>query len=113
MCYLRITIICSWLMTFVSSSPLPVLAAIIWSLVLFHFIIFMVYLTLIEAVIIILKHATSLRLSNLSPKSALTHAELDYREANIDSKIQRHLTASSSQEDSVGLFASFIMATDV
>ncbi|KAH9016955.1 hypothetical protein EDB85DRAFT_2018127, partial [Lactarius pseudohatsudake] len=65
------------------------------------------------AVIIIVKHATSLRLSNLSPKSALTHAELDYREANIDPKIRRHLTASPSQEHFVELFASFIMATDV
>ncbi|KAH9034809.1 hypothetical protein EDB85DRAFT_1945465, partial [Lactarius pseudohatsudake] len=65
------------------------------------------------AVIIILKRATSLRLSNLSPEHALTHAELDYREANIDLKIRQHLIASSSQEHSVELFASFIMATDV
>ncbi|KAI9430926.1 hypothetical protein H4582DRAFT_1342458 [Lactarius indigo] len=65
------------------------------------------------AVVIILKNATSLRLSNLSPKSALTHAELHYQEANIDSKIRQLLTASSSQEHSVELFSSFIMAMDV
>jgi hypothetical protein len=66
----------------------------------------------VEAVILILKHATFLRLSNLSPKSALTHAELDYQEANIDLKIQQYL-AASSQEHSVELFAAFIMATDI
>ncbi|KAH9083869.1 hypothetical protein EDB83DRAFT_55914 [Lactarius deliciosus] len=65
------------------------------------------------AVIIILMHATSLRLLNLPGKSALTQAELDYREANIDSKIRQHFAASSSQEQGVELFASFIMATDV
>ena len=72
----------------------------------------MAYLTFVKAVILILKHATFLRLSNLSPESALTHAELDYREAKIDLKIQQHLTASS-QEQSVELFAAFIMATDM
>ncbi|KAH8993275.1 hypothetical protein EDB86DRAFT_2929640 [Lactarius hatsudake] len=69
------------------------------------------------AVIIILMHTTSLRLLNLPGKSALTQAELDYREGNIDSKIRQHLSASSSQassqEQAVELFASFIMATDV
>jgi hypothetical protein len=71
-----------------------------------------VYLTFLKAVILILKHATFLRLSNLSPESALTHAELDYQKANIDLKIQQHLMASS-QEHSVKQFASFIMATDL
>jgi len=66
----------------------------------------------VEAVILILKHATFLRLSNLLPESALTHAELDYRKANIDLKVQQHLKASS-QEHSVELFAGFIMATDI
>ncbi len=64
-----------------------------------------------EAVILILKHATFLRLSHLSPKSALTRAELNYREANVDLKIQQHLVASS-QEHSVEPFAAFIMAMD-
>ncbi len=65
-----------------------------------------------EAVILILKHATLLRPSNLLPESTLTQAELDYREANIDLKIQQHLTASS-QEHTVELFAGFVMATDI
>ncbi|KAH9083862.1 hypothetical protein EDB83DRAFT_2331712, partial [Lactarius deliciosus] len=112
MCYPRMTVICAWLMTFISSSLPPILAAIIRLLVFFRFIIYRVHLTIVEAVIIILKHATSLRLFNLSGKSALTHAELDYREANIDTKIRQHLAASSSQEHAVELFASFIMATD-
>ncbi|KAH9051660.1 hypothetical protein EDB87DRAFT_772915 [Lactarius vividus] len=67
---------------------------------------------LILAVILILKHATLLRSSNLSPKLALTHAELNYRAANIDVNIQQYLMASS-QEHSVDLFAAFIMATDI
>jgi hypothetical protein len=71
-----------------------------------------VYLTFLEAVTLILKHATFLRLSNLSCESALTHADLDYQQANIHSKIQQHLTASS-QEHSIVLFAAFIMATDI
>jgi len=66
---------------------------------------------LILAVILILKHATFLRLSNLTSKSALSHADLDYQEANIDLKIQ--LLMASSQEHSVVLFAHFIMATDI
>ncbi|KAH8979665.1 hypothetical protein EDB86DRAFT_626286 [Lactarius hatsudake] len=67
---------------------------------------------LIFAVIIILKEATFLRLSNMSAESALTHAEVDYREGNIDSKIRQHLTASS-QEHSDESFARFIMAIDL
>jgi hypothetical protein len=65
-----------------------------------------------EAVILILKHATFLRLSNLSPELALIQAELAYQKANIDSKIKQLLRASS-QEYSVQLFSSFIMATDI
>jgi hypothetical protein len=51
-----------------------------------------VYLTIVEVVILILKHATSLRLSN-TPEQALTLAELDYQKANIDLKIEEHLKA--------------------
>ena len=65
-----------------------------------------------KAVILILKHATSLSLLDLPPESALTCAELDYQESNIDFKIQEHLKASS-QEHSVQQFAAFIMATDI
>ncbi|KAH8979676.1 hypothetical protein EDB86DRAFT_2835783 [Lactarius hatsudake] len=48
----------------------------------------------------------------MSAESALTHAEVDYRKGNIDSKIRQHLTASS-QEDSDESFARFIMAIDL
>jgi hypothetical protein len=71
-----------------------------------------VYLTILVAVIIILRHAALLHLSDLRPESALNHVELAYQEANIDWKIQEHLTASS-QEHSVKQFAAFIMATDI
>ncbi|KAF8265580.1 hypothetical protein EI94DRAFT_1735400 [Lactarius quietus] len=67
---------------------------------------------LILAVILILKHATLLRLSNLSAEIALTQAELDYQEAKIDLRIQQHLTASS-QAPSIELFVKFIMTTDI
>jgi len=70
-----------------------------------------VYLTFKEAVTLILKHATFLRLSNL-PESALTHAELDYQKANIDAVIHQHLVADG-EKLSVELFASFIMGTDI
>lgn len=70
------------------------------------------YLTFVKAVILILKHATLLLLSNLSRESALTYADRHYQEANIDLKIQEHL-AASSQELSVEQLANFIMATDI
>lgn len=65
-----------------------------------------------KAVILILKQSTLLRLSNLSPNLALTHAELCYWERNIDFTIQQHL-AALSQEHTVEQFADFIMATDL
>src|SRR5258708_32709613 len=65
-----------------------------------------------KAVILILKHATFLRLSKLSAESALTLTELDYQEANVDSTVQQHLTVPS-QEHSVDIFVVFIMATDI
>jgi hypothetical protein len=66
----------------------------------------------VKAVILILKHATSLHLLDFSRESALTQADLAYQEANIDLNIQQFL-AASSQEHSVQLFAGFIMATDI
>ena len=82
---------------------------LIWSLV-FHSLIFSAYLTVIKAVILILKHATLLCLSNfLTPSSALTQVEKKYREANIDLNIQEYLDASP-QEHSIKLHARFIMA---
>ncbi|KAH9010229.1 hypothetical protein EDB84DRAFT_1570694 [Lactarius hengduanensis] len=48
----------------------------------------------------------------MSAESALVHAEADYREGNIDSKIRQLLTAPS-QEHSDESFAGFIMAIDL
>ncbi|KAN0127830.1 hypothetical protein V8E53_007581 [Lactarius tabidus] len=70
------------------------------------------YLTFGVAVIIILKHATFLLLSNLSSESALTQAEKDYQAGNIGSEIQQFLTASP-QNPSKEQFASFIKANDI
>jgi hypothetical protein len=78
----------------------------------FSFIIFRVYLTFVKAVIIILKHASFLLLSNLSAKSALTQAEIDYQAENTALKIQQFLT-ESPQEHTVEHFAQFIMENDI
>ena len=78
----------------------------------FYFMIFRAYLTVMEAVIFILKHATFLHLSNPSQKLALTQAEKDYQAANIDMKIQEFLTPLS-QELSAEKLAQFIMANDI
>jgi hypothetical protein len=69
-----------------------------------------VYLTIVEAVILVLKHATLLQLSN-EPEAALTQAELDYQESNIDLKIQEYLKALSSED--VNQFSGFINATEI
>ena len=64
-----------------------------------------------EAVILILKHATILQLSN-RPKDALAVAEQDYQNAKIDLKIHEYLKAFTP-EKSVETFADFIMATNI
>jgi hypothetical protein len=69
------------------------------------------HLTIVEVVILILKHATTLRFSNL-PEQALIQAELDYQEANIGLKIQEYLKAFTP-DDSVEKFSDFIMATNI
>ena len=69
------------------------------------------YLTIVEAVILILKHATILRLASRS-KDALALAGLDYQKANIEFKIQEHLKVFTP-ENSVEKFADFIMATNI
>jgi hypothetical protein len=76
----------------------------------FYFVISRLYLTFVEAIILILRHATFLRFSN-TPGAALTQAEVDYQESNIDLKIQEYLEASTSED--VGQFASFIKATEI
>ena len=64
-----------------------------------------------QAIILIFKHATFLRLSN-SLESALNLAVLDYQRAGIDLKIQDYLKPSSP-EHSVEEIAFFIMATEI
>ena len=65
-----------------------------------------------KAVTLMLKHATLLQTSNLSPKAALTKVDKDYQRQNIDESIQQYLTASASNP-SVEQFASFIMGTNI
>ena len=77
----------------------------------FHVFIFRVYLTLVKAVTLILKHATFLSAS-MSSKSALTNAEQKYRKGNIDVTIQEYLTACAAKQ-SVEQFVGFIMSTDI
>ncbi|KDR68943.1 hypothetical protein GALMADRAFT_160725 [Galerina marginata CBS 339.88] len=62
---------------------------------------------LMIATLIILRHATILRPSGFSAKSALAQAELDYQKLNISIKITQHFTASP-QEYSVQNFVDFI-----
>ena len=111
MYYLFVTPICLHsLQHNIFSLSTKVSAIIIWSLVS-HFIIFRLYLTFLEAALLILKHATVLRLSN-TQKSALSQANLYYNKVKIDLTIQKHLLAYSS-EDSVEQFVGFIMATEI
>lgn len=65
-----------------------------------------------KGVIILFKHTTFLRLSNSSPKLALAHAELDYKKANINKKIKKHLK-ESTQQHFVEKSADFIMSTNI
>ena len=58
-----------------------------------------------------MKHATTLRLSN-EPEKALALAGKDYKQANVDFKIQEYLKEFTS-EDYVEKFADFIMATNI
>ena len=63
-------------------------------------------------IIIILKHATTLRLSGIHPKAALAQAELDYQKLNIGSKITQNFTALP-QQYSVLNFVDIIMGVSV
>jgi hypothetical protein len=65
----------------------------------------------VEAVTLILKHATLLRTSNL-PEAALTNADLDFQRENIDDSIQQYL-GSFALNLSVEQFAGFIMGTEI
>jgi hypothetical protein len=64
------------------------------------------------AIIIILKHATTLYASGSSVKSALTQAELDYKTSNMNLNIVQHFTAPP-QEYSAQMFVDFVMDTPV
>ena len=63
-------------------------------------------MTLLQAVVFLFKHATSLRLSML-PGPAIIQADLDYQTADVDKKIQEHVMASEGH--SAKLDRAFIM----
>lgn len=110
MCYLYLQALVSLAHDTISSSLALVLVVTIWFWVS-HIIIFRVHLTFVEAVLIILKHATFLRCSK-SSDLALIQAEVDYQKANIDSNIQEYLN-TSSLEFSIEKFTAFVMATNI
>ncbi len=63
-------------------------------------------MTLPQAVVLILKHATSLCFS-MSPGPALIQADLDYQTADVDKKILQHVVESEGY--SAELDKAFIM----
>ena len=77
----------------------------------FDFLIFIFYLTFLQVVLVIFKHAMFLRHSNTG-ESALDLAVSAYQQADIDLKIQGFLNAYSP-EHSVEEVASFIMTTEI
>ncbi|KAN0134552.1 hypothetical protein V8E53_007698 [Lactarius tabidus] len=95
-----------------SSAYFKSIGIFIWNLQKLHPLTDLSHHYLMLAVLIILKHATFLLLSNLSSKSALTQAEKDYQAGNIGSEIQQFLSASP-QNPSKEQFASFIKANDI
>ena len=105
-----ISISCSDSWHLLSSSSSKNIVISICSLV-FHVFIFRVYLTLVKAVTLILKHATFL-CTSMSSKSAVNQAEQKYHKAKIDVTIQEHLTACAGQQ-SEEQFVNFIMSTDI
>jgi len=66
-------------------------------------------LTFLEAVLLILKHATFLRLS-LLPEPALIQADMDYQKADVDQKVQQHVTTSQGHSE---LDRAFIMSIEI
>ena len=97
------------LMVFLSSVLPLALVVIIWYLVL-PFIFVRTYLTFLTAVVLILKHATSLRFSML-PEPALIQADMDYQKADVNQKVQQYIAAS--QDYSAKLDTAFIMAVEI
>ena len=64
------------------------------------------------AIITLLKHATTLRLSGFSRKSALAQAELDYQKSKIGSQVASYFTAPPHQY-SIQQFVDFIIGAHV
>jgi len=77
-----------------------------------HFYPSIVIFNFAAAILIILKHATTLRLSELSAKPALVQAESDYQKLTIGLKILQCFSATP-QEYSVLNFVDFIMGVSV
>jgi len=67
-------------------------------------------LTFLKVVVLISRHATSLRPSFL-PGPALIQADLDYQKADVDQKIQKYV--ATSQEPSEELDKAFIMGIEI
>ncbi|SRR6266404_7681658 len=94
---------------FTSALPSALVVNIICYLV-FPIILVGAYLTLPKAVVLILKHATSLRHSML-PGPALIQVDLDCQTADVDKKINQHVMAS--QGLSADIDEAFIMAIEM
>jgi hypothetical protein len=73
---------------------------------------FITPLTFEVAIILILKHASSLCLSGISARRAITQAELDFQNANAGSKIEEQFTGSY-EEYSAEEFVHFIVNTNI
>jgi len=68
------------------------------------------YLTFPKVLVLIFRHATSLRVS-LLPGPALIQADLDYQKADVDQKIQKYV--STCQRPSAKLDKAFIMGIEI
>ena len=69
-------------------------------------------LTFEIAILLILKHAASLCISDISARVALTQAESDFHSANVISKIEEHFTASY-EEYTFEQFVDFLINNDI
>ena len=67
-------------------------------------------MTFPKAIVLILKHATSLRHS-MGPGPALIQADLDYQKVDVDQKIRQYI--ATSQGHTVELDSAFIMAIEI
>ena len=108
-CTTVICVHCSLYSFFSALLPAWASVVVIWYLV-FPIISVRPYLTFPKAVVLILKHATSLRLSML-PGPALIQADLDYQRVDVDKKIQRHIVVSRGH--SAELDKAFVMAIEM